>query len=309
MEAGRIELAEEPFSPTEVLTGIVGLLRPQARAKGLQIELVLAPDVPELVLGDALRLRQVVLNLAGNAVKFTPTGGITLSCTVVGRGAGTVALTFEVHDTGQGIAADRLGTIFDPFVQATRSDEGTGLGLAISDRLVTLMGGQFHVASTVGVGSTFRFTLELPEVSDAPASLSDGDADAGSRRDAEAVLVVDDSDASRNLVLRQLTRLGITARGAASGQEALDLLEASHAYRLVLLDADRPDLDGPTTTIRIRGSQRRTVASVPIIGLVVGDDPDWLERCRAARMDGHLSKPVDLAELRRVVDELLVQGS
>lgn len=308
VEAGRIELMEEPFSPADVLTGIVGLLRPQARAKGLEIGLVLDQDLPELVLGDALRLRQVVLNLAGNAVKFTATGGVTLSCTVVGRGAGTVALSFEVHDTGQGIAADRLSTIFDPFVQAKRSDEGTGLGLAISDRLVTLMGGQFQVTSTVGSGSTFRFTVELPEVSEAPSAPAEGSAPDEPVLPADSVLVVDDSDASRNLVLRQLSRLGVTARGAASGDEALELLEASRAFGLVLLDADMPGLDGPATTERIRASQRRTVASVPVIGLVVGDDPDWLARCRAARMDGHLSKPVDLAELRRVVDELLVGG-
>ncbi|MFN8157589.1 MAG: ATP-binding protein [Candidatus Nanopelagicales bacterium] len=309
VEAGRIELMEEPFSPAEVLTGIVGLLRPQARAKGLEIGLVLGPDLPELVLGDALRLRQVVLNLAGNAVKFTATGGVTLTCTVVGRGAGTVALTFEVHDTGQGIAADRLGTIFDPFVQAKRSDEGTGLGLAISDRLVTLMGGQFQVSSTVGSGSTFRFTVELPEVSEVPSADGPGAAPEEPALPADSVLVVDDSDASRNLVLRQLSRLGVTARGAASGREALDLLETSRAFGLVLLDADMPELDGPATTELIRASQRRTIASVPVIALVVGDDPDWLARCRAARMDGHLSKPVDLAELRRVVDELLVGGA
>lgn len=310
VEAGRIELVEEPFSPADVLSGIAGLLRPQARAKGLEVGLVLAPDLPELVVGDAQRLRQVVLNLAGNAVKFTTTGGVTIACTVVGRvpGTGTVTLTFEVHDTGQGIPADRLSTIFDPFVQARRSDEGTGLGLAISDRLVTLMGGQFQVTSTVGSGSTFRFTLELPEASAVPS------ADDGVRgteepaQPADLVLVVDDSDASRNLVLRQLSRLGVAARGAASGQEALDLLESSRAFGLVLLDADMPDLDGPATTERIRGSQRRAVAGVPVIALVVGDDPDWLARCRAARMDGHLSKPVDLAELRRVVDELLPAG-
>ena len=309
VEAGRIELVEEPFSPADVLSGVVGLLRPQARAKGLEVGLVLAPDLPELVLGDAQRLRQVVLNLAGNAVKFTTTGGVTVSATVVGRVPGTVTLTFEVNDTGQGIAADRLGTIFDPFVQARRSDEGTGLGLAISDRLVTLMGGQFHVASTVGSGSTFRFTLELPEVSAAPSAPAAGGAAEEPAPPADSVLVVDDSDASRNLVLRQLSRLGVTARGAASGQEALDLLESSRAFGLVLLDADMPDLDGPATTERIRGSQRPAVAGVPVIALVVGDDPDWLARCRAARMDGHLSKPVDLAELRRVVDELLVGGA
>jgi CheY-like chemotaxis protein len=122
------------------------------------------------------------------------------------------------------------------------------------------------------------------------------------------VLVVDDSDASRTLVLRQLARLGIPAVAAASGEEALAVLDSTRGVALVLLDADMPGIDGPQTTARIRTSERRTVADVAVIGLVVGDDKGWLERCRESGMDGHLSKPVDLAELRRVVDELLPRG-
>ena len=175
-------------------------------------------------------------------------------------------------------------------------------------RPAPMSGGSTGRGGTCSDPVGFRFTIELPEVTAAPESTSGPSAD-DARQEAEQVLVVDDSDASRNLVLRQLSRLGVSARGAASGQEALDALETSRGFGLVLLDADMPDLDGPTTTIRIRASQRRTIASVPVIGLVVGDDPDWLDKCRAARMDGHLSKPVDLAELRRVVDELLVRRS
>ena len=314
VEAGRVDLAAEPFSPGDVVTGVVDLLRPQARAKGLDLRLVLDAQVPAVVAGDALRLRQVLVNLAGNAVKFTAEGSVTVSAAVERLVRGSADIGFEVRDTGQGIAADRLGVIFDPFVQAKAGNEGTGLGLAISDRLVSLMGGRFDVTSEVGRGSSFRFTLRLPVL--APADSPSADLATGStdpvvpRVPASApvvasVLVVDDSEASRNLVLRQLSRLGVSATAAASGAEALAILESSGPVSLVLLDADMPDLDGPATTSRIRTSQRRGVADVAVIGLVVGDDPEWLERCRVSGMDGHLSKPVDLADLRRVVDELV----
>jgi PAS domain S-box-containing protein len=307
VEAGRIDLASEAFSPADVLTSVVDLLGPQARAKGLDLHVDLDPRLPELVEGDALRLRQVLTNLAGNAVKFTDVGSVTVAGALAGRGEGSVAITLEVRDTGRGIPADRVATIFDPFVQAQRGNEGTGLGLAISDRLVTLMGGRFQVTSNVGIGSSFRFTIELPELAgapDAPAPRAPEDPTPPGR----TVLVVDDSDASRTLVLRQLSRLGIPAIAAASGEDALALLDSTRGVGLVLLDADMPGVDGPQTTARIRTSERRTVADVAVIGLVVGDDKGWLERCRESGMDGHLSKPVDLAELRRVVDELLPPG-
>jgi PAS domain S-box-containing protein len=315
VEAGRIDLASEPFSPGDVVTGVVDLLRPQARAKGLDLRLVLDPAMPALVEGDALRLRQVFVNLTGNAVKFTTEGSVTVSASVEGIARGAADIAFEVRDTGQGIPAHRLGVIFDPFVQAKTGNEGTGLGLAISERLVSLMGGRFEVTSEVGVGSSFGFLLGLPVRSDAETSSTVSaeatSADAATapaaapEPDAPTVLVVDDSEASRNLVLRQLSRLGVVARAAASGEEALSLLDAAPPVSLVLLDADMPDLDGPAVAERIRTSQRRGVSDVAVIGLVVGDDAEWLERCRRSGMDGYLSKPVDLADLRRVVDELV----
>lgn len=307
VESGRIDLASEPLDPAEVLTGVVDLLRPQARAKGLDLECVLPHDLPALVAGDALRLRQIITNLAGNAVKFTDSGSVTVTCRVASRSPGMVALTFEVSDTGRGIPRERIATIFDPFVQAQRG-EGTGLGLAISDRLVTLMGGRFQLTSVVGEGSTFRFTLELPELAEASAVAPAVDEEPAAPA-ATTVLVVDDSEVARNLVLRQLSRLGVDAVAAASGAEALDLLASRRGVGLVLVDADMPDLDGPETARRIRADARRAVADVPVIGLVVGEDPGWLDRCRESGMDGHLSKPVDLAELRRVVDEMLRKGA
>jgi len=211
---------------------------------------------------------------------------------------------FEVRDTGQGIPADRLTAIFDPFVQARTGNEGTGLGLAISDRLVSLMGGHIHVASTVGEGSTFRFQLRLPEISEA-ASLEVAEVDDEPTVDIATVLVVDDSQASRNLVVRQLTRFGVAAVAVESGAEALDVLEQRRSIGLVLLDVDMPELDGPDTCVRMRAADDPRISTVPVIALVAGDDDEVLERCRRSGMDGHLSKPVDLSELRRVVDEML----
>lgn len=304
VEAGRIDLVSEPFAPLDVVNGVVDLLGPQARAKGLELRLVADPALPALVSGDALRLRQVLVNLTGNAVKFTSVGTVTVMVTVGGRAGDDVDVDFEVRDTGPGIPADRLGTIFDPFVQAQTKREGTGLGLAISDRLVTLMGGHFKVTSTEGEGSSFRFSVRFPELAEAPAEGAPVPV-VERERPGRTVLVVDDSEASRNLVLRQLSRLGVDAVSAESGEQALEVLAGPARVGLVLLDADMPGLDGPATTVTVRASDRRVVSEVPIIGLVVGDDADWLERCRVSGMDGHLSKPVDLAELRRVVAELL----
>jgi len=304
VESGRIDLSVEPYSPAEVLHGVVDLLGSQARAKGLELRLVVDPAMPELVTGDPLRLRQVLVNLTGNAVKFTVTGSVTIVASVGQRRGGAAVVEFEVRDTGPGIPADRLTAIFDPFVQARTGNEGTGLGLAISDRLVSLMGGQIRVSSTVGEGSSFRFQLRLPEISEG-TQLDVTDTDEDAHVDIATVLVVDDSGASRNLVVRQLTRLGVAAVAVASGEEALDVLEQRRAIGLVLLDVDMPELDGPDTCVRMRAADDPRISTVPVIALVAGDDDEVLERCRRSGMDGHLSKPVDLSELRRVVDEML----
>jgi signal transduction histidine kinase len=304
VESGRIDLSVEPYSPAEVLHGVVDLLGSQARAKGLELRLVVDPAMPELVTGDPLRLRQVLVNLTGNAVKFTVTGSVTIVASVGQRRGGAAVVEFEVRDTGPGIPADRISAIFDPFVQARTGNEGTGLGLAISDRLVSLMGGQIRVSSTVGEGSSFRFQLRLPEIAEG-TQLDVADTDDDAPVDLATVLVVDDSGASRNLVVRQLTRLGVAAVAVASGEEALDVLEQRRAIGLVLLDVDMPGLDGPDTCVRMRAADDPRISTVPVIALVAGDDDEVLERCRRSGMDGHLSKPVDLSELRRVVDEML----
>ena len=161
------------------------------------------------------------------------------------------------------------------------------------------------MTSTEGEGSSFRFAVRFPEVSEPREGGEAAPAAAEPAVHSDVVLVVDDSPASRTLVLRQLSRLGVEAVAAASGKEALEQLAGVTRIGLVLLDADMPEMSGPEVTERIRASDRRAVADVAVIGLVAGDDDEWLARCRASGMDGHLGKPVDLAELRRVVSELL----
>lgn len=306
VEAGRIDLVNEPFSATDTARAVVDLLGPQARAKGLELGLATDPNLPERLLGDAGRFRQVLVNLVGNAVKFTASGSVSLSLRLLSHHGQEPVVEVEVHDTGPGIAPEKLATIFDPFVQARSSREGTGLGLAIADRLVGLMGGALAVTSTFGSGSTFHFVLRMAEVvggDDAPF-VAELPAPA-----APTVLVVESSDARRAHVLRVLQRIEVAGVGVGSGPEALDLLEAAPGTRLVLVAARMPDVDGPQTTERIRALRDPLTAKVPVYAMVGGPDDDLLERCRKSGMDGHIGKPVDIGELRRLLDLVLGPGA
>jgi signal transduction histidine kinase/CheY-like chemotaxis protein len=305
VEAGRIELNIGPTDVREVVNGVRTLLSAQAAGKGLSINATLDPLMPQLVLGDGSRLRQILLNLANNAVKFTSVGSVDLEVRVDRDSVGGEVVAFEVRDTGQGIPRDRVGSIFDPFVQAKAGQEGTGLGLAIAHRLVSLMGGSLSVSSVVGEGSRFRFAILMPTASE--------NGDAGVRSTAtepaplaDAALIVDDSEASRALLGRQVARLGVPHRAVASGAEALDALSRRVRYTSVLLDLDMPEMDGFQVAAAIRESTDPRVARIPIIALANQVDQDLTSRCRAAHMDGLLSKPVDLSELRDQFDRLLV---
>jgi len=303
VEAGRIDLVSETYSPAEVARAVVDLLRPQGMAKGIDVVLAVDPDVPAHVVGDRVRFRQVLVNLVGNAVKFTSAGSVSLGLHVVSRRASDVTFEVEVRDTGPGIPPEKVATIFDPFVQARGGQEGTGLGLAIADRLVGLMGGQITVESTLGEGSVFRFRLRVVDV-DLPDAEGAGDAPeevvAGT-----SVLVVEHSEPRRSHVLRLLQRLGMTGVGAVSAADALDALESDPRVRLVLVAARMPEPDGPEITALIRASRDPRVSKVPVYGMVGGTDDDLLDRCRQSGMDGHIGKPVDIGELRRLLEVVL----
>jgi len=306
VEAGRIDLVSEPFAPGEVATAVTDLLRPQAAAKGVDLLLRVDPSVPAEALGDRVRFRQVLINLVGNAVKFTEKGSVQVSLHVVSRRGNESLVEVSVRDTGPGIPPEKVATIFDPFVQARNRQEGSGLGLAIAERLVGLMGGQISVDSAVGEGSTFWFRLQLldavaPDDSGAPAGADVEDPSAA------VVLVVEASEPRRAHAVRLLARVGVEGVGAASAEECLAIMDSDPRVRLVLVAARMEDAgtDGPTTTAMIRRSHDPRVARTPVYGMVGGADDDLLERCRQSGMDGHIGKPVDIGELRRLLEVVL----
>ena len=306
IEAHRIELVTEPFRLHEMLADTVDLLMPVAKEKGLLLELQIDRKVPLLIKGDEGRLRQVITNLLGNAVKFTHSGSITLQVLKTAAQEHTVSLSFSIADTGIGIAADKLGQIFEPFAQGdastTRIYGGTGLGLSISRQLVELMGGTLEVRSTEGVGSTFSFTITLEQAAPGeepllppqmplPATRSSGE-NAGFR-----ILLAEDDQTNQFVLKSILARNGYQVDLAENGRDALRLLEL-HDYDLVLMDCMMPEMDGYETTATIRNPESLVRShTLPIIALTANAMHDDRERCLNAGMNDYLSKPVDMAEL------------
>ncbi len=319
IEAGRLDLHEHPVTLTELVDDIHGLFGPQATAKGIGLRFDLAPDLPSRVVTDGLRLRQVLTNLVGNAVKFTAEGEVVVAVSRmssdgldaggVGSGAaGREVLRFAVADTGIGVAPDALDRIFEPFSQAhlstAREYGGTGLGLTIARRLVELMGGSLTVSSELGVGSTFCFELPVA-ISPTAGDEQDGSPSVpfAASTPPPRVLVVEDNAVNQLLVSRQLERLGYAAVVTSSGGAALELLEADREpFDAVLMDWQMPGLDGLETTRRIREleSDRRS-SRVPIIAMTASAMPGDRTRCLDAGMDDFLAKPVSLAALGQVL--------
>jgi signal transduction histidine kinase len=303
IEAGKLELEHIPLSPVALVDGVVSIIGPHAAEKGLALGAVLASDLPEWVRGDPTRLRQILINLVGNAVKFTELGGIEirLGCTVSSEDS--VTLRFEVSDTGIGIPEDRQALLFDDFVQADRSTTrkygGTGLGLAICRRLAEAMGGAIGVISKVGEGSTFWVTVVLP-VCDAPAAK--GLAPIGPRAIGRAahVLVVEDVYVNQLVVEGLLVKAGHRVTLAANGREAVDAAERED-FDLVFMDMEMPVMDGIEATRAIR-ALGGLAAEVPIVALTANAMPEEIQRCYKAGMNAHLSKPVDPDTLTAAVE-------
>jgi len=312
VEADRMELEELDFDLHPVVRDVVHLLAVSAKEKGLALEVDLDADVPLDLRGDPARLRQVLLNLVGNAVKFTSAGSVHLRVSLDGSaGAGAavpvgddVRLRFDVTDTGIGLPAEARRRLFQPFSQAdastTRRYGGTGLGLAISKSLVELFDGDIGVDSEPGAGATFWFTAgfragEPVQPGAEPAALEP------LRRAAPGlVLVVDDNATNQRIAVRMLETLGHRADVAASGVEAVEAC-ARVPYDLVLMDCRMPIMDGYEATLAIRaaeGERRRT----PIVAMTASAMPEDRQRCLRVGMDDYVSKPVRLAEVAAKVD-------
>ena len=311
IEAGQLRLQPRPFTLETLLTKLDSLLGQAARAKGLALRVEGPAMTPGWLLGDGLRLEQVLVNLTGNAIKFTEAGEVVIRVATRGDGRGDdatrIRLRCEVWDTGIGIAPAALAGLFEPFTQAEadngRRFGGTGLGLAISKRLVELMGGEIGAKSQAGAGSTFWFELPLARAAAGESVSEPGSTPprpAGPRLTGLRVLVVDDSALNRDVVERALGLEGALTTLAADGQQAVQLLRASHAaFDAVLMDIQMPVMDGLIATRLIRGELGLT--NLPVIAFTAGVLPEQQRAARDAGADEVLTKPLDLERLVAVL--------
>ena len=297
VEAGAIELARESFAPAALVDGCVSIVGGLARQKGLEIQASIDGDLPERLVGDQDRLRQILLNLLNNAVKFTRRGSISLALRHEGAAAGGERLRFSVTDTGIGIPQDKLPRLFQRFSQVDGSIQrdfgGTGLGLAISKHLVELMGGEIGVSSQEGAGSTFWFRVTLPRgglLETLAAVAPPMQAPVRAR-----LLLVEDSEINQTLARAVLEAAGHSVDIVGDGAAAVRAVEEG-SYDLVLMDIQMPGMDGITATRAIR---RLTTASarVPIVAMTANVLPDEVSGFAAAGMDGHVGKPFNRTEL------------
>ncbi len=298
IESGQLEFEAIPFSPTEVLEDVTAFMVHPATEKGLLLKLTLAPNLPPLVVvGDPSRLRQVLLNLVGNAVKFSDRGEVEMQAEVEESRPGVVRLRFSVRDTGIGMTEATQGRLFQKFSQGDSSTRrrygGSGLGLAISQQLVQKMGGLIKVRSTPGQGSTFSFELALPVATGEVAALRSS-ASSPPIKLAGRVLIVEDEVVSQHVLEQMLRRHGLECVVVGDGRRALDRV-LSESWDAVLMDVTIPELNGLETTKEIR--RLRPQPALPIIAVTASARAQDRQACLEAGMDDFLTKPILQPEL------------
>jgi signal transduction histidine kinase/DNA-binding response OmpR family regulator len=317
IEAGRMELESLPFDPCGMIEDLIETASLAAPRKGLELSCSIQPDLPAQVIGDLGRLRQILINLINNAVKFTERGGIVLRAELDNQDAHSVVVRFSVTDTGIGIPADRLGRLFQSFSQVdastTRKYGGTGLGLAISKRLAELMDGSIGVESEVGKGSTFWFTARfLTTGANAPATTLPSPSSAAAQAIPPAipgrtlhVLLAEDDEINQMVASEILTRAGFLCSIVDNGRGAFESAR-TNAYDAILMDCQMPEMDGFETTAAIRRYEAQSGRNfrIPIIALTANAIEGDREACLAAGMDEYCSKPIDPAHLVRTIHAL-----
>ncbi len=322
IEAGKLELAEEVFSLRDLVRGAKNMILPKAREKDLRLRLEISPKIPDALVGDPLRISQILLNLLGNAVKFTSKGEVAVSFhhemrEGPGPGEKNVVLHCAVSDTGTGIAKDRLGLLFTPFTQAdslvARNYGGTGLGLAICKHMIENMGGELKVESEPDKGSVFSFHIVLKEAAANLESKRASDADitkstvsAEEYEDAAVlrgmrVLLVEDNIINQEIALEFLKNFGAAAVDVADdGREAMNFWQSAD-YNLILMDIQMPGMDGYAATEAIRKSNKPNASSIPIIAMTANAMAEDREKSIEAGMDEHISKPIEPEKMKEIL--------
>jgi two-component system, sensor histidine kinase len=302
IEAGRMELECIPFSVRQCVSAAVRTLDFMAREKGLALSYMVRDNVPDRLLGDPNRLRQVLLNLMNNALKFTKSGSVRAEALLESLHGDRAVVRFDVVDTGIGLSPDQQRLIFEPFRQAdgsiTRRYGGTGLGLSICASLVKLMEGNISVSSRMDEGSTFSFTIDCPiaEPQDAPAGSLAPDARATPRGGPWRILLAEDNRVNQFLVIRLLEARDHQVTVASDGRAALAIL-GQQSFDVVLMDVQMPGMDGLEATRMIRQSPDPALRRIPIIAMTAHAMQGDRDKCLAAGMDGYLSKPIQAEEL------------
>lgn len=327
VEAGQTNSTIEPLSIRHVLKNCVGLMAPIANQKQFNVNLEIDETVPELVLADADHLRQIMLNLLGNAVKFTEAGAVTVTAKADNDGAGKMNLHVIVRDTGIGIPSDRLEAIFAPFEQAdantSRTFGGSGLGLTISRQLISVMGGMIDVRSIEGKGTTFHIQVpvgihEAQTVGETAKAKNQSVAGSGDEMEQSAVktsngkiLLAEDHDINQILIVEMIKRLGYHTVLAVNGEDAVEKVDAAARenapFDLVLMDVQMPVMDGYLATESIR-SNGHSKEQLPILAITANAYPEDIEHCLQSGMQGHIPKPVMIDILQSSLKEWIIMN-
>ena len=320
IEASKLEIVKEPGSLASIIESVQALFLPRGREKGLTLKLDAEDGIASTILIDAVRVRQILLNLISNAIKFTDSGCITIRARIIDAAGSAIKARIDVIDPGAGMRAEDLANLFQPFTQFDTGNSqrayGTGLGLAISRKLAELMGGTLELQSRLGIGTTATLILDFerpdPATLTRPAkTLVSGPLRADPAYKATElpwVLVVDDNKLNRDVLLRQLNTLGYPADSAAGGGEALGLLRRRN-YALVLNDCQMPGMDGYQLTREIRRlEQSEAKPPVPIVACTANVQPEDIERCYESGMNDHIFKPVTLQKLSETLDTWMTMG-
>lgn len=317
IEAGKLVLDSLAFQPKPLIENLINTLAVRASDKGLNFSYHIATDVPSTLVGDPNRLRQVLINLVGNAIKFTHQGRVSVFVTLDHTTEHNVYLRFVVRDTGIGIAQDKIGILFQKFTQAdastTREYGGSGLGLAISKQIAELMGGQIGVTSQEGLGSEFWFTASFTSPHADEANPQQADKDMPwliSQPDAfphGRILLVEDSSSGQEVALGMLSKLGLQTDLVTHGHDAVKALQGTH-YDLVLMDVQMPEMDGLKATRMIRSTQGGALnPNIPIIAMTAHAMARDRQECIQSGMDDYITKPIIFAELKACIHHWLAK--